>query len=52
MFRKFLLAVGLAGSAYQLYNNMSKESKDKVAEFIHRVTSRLHFRDLVAIAKR
>lgn len=52
MFRRFLLAVGLAGVAYQLYNGASQESKSKVAEFFRRATSKLNFRDWLSILKR
>lgn len=52
MFRRFLLAVGLAGVAYQLYNRASQDSKSKVGEFIHRVTQKMNFRDLMAIIRK
>jgi hypothetical protein len=52
MFRRFLLAVGLAGAAYSLYNNASPDSKNKVGDFVRRATSKLNFRDWLALIKK
>lgn len=52
MFRRFLLAVGLAGVAFQLYNSANQDSKNKVGEFFRRATSRLNFRDWLSILKK
>lgn len=52
MFRKLILASGLAGAAYSLYKNSTKESKTKLAELIRNVFSKFKFQNLLSLIKK